>query len=82
VAAARAQPDYPPIAKPTRVGGRVELEFTIESDGSVGDERVLSGRQLLVPAAIDALKKWKFKPFTESGAPVKAITSLGFDFKL
>jgi len=81
-AVARAQPDYPAIAKQARVAGRVELEFTIEPDGSVGEVRVVSGHELLRPAAIDALKKWKFKPFMEDGAPAKAITTLGFDFKL
>lgn len=78
----KAQPAYPPMARQMHVTGKVEVEVTIESDGSVGDVKVVSGNVLLTPAVVGAVKKWKFTPFTSNGEPTRAIAALGFDFKI
>ena len=54
-------PVYPAIAAKMKVEGTVKLDATIDSDGSVSDVKVVSGHQLLVQAAIDAVKKWKYE---------------------
>ena len=77
----KAQPEYPAMAKQMHIQGKVEVDVTIESDGSVTEVKVLSGNALLTPAVIGAVKKWKFTPFTANGEPTKAVASLGFDFK-
>ena len=70
-------PVYPTIAAKMKVEGTVKLDATIDPDGSVTDVRVVSGHQLLVQAAIDAVKKWKY----ESGDG-KSIQSISVEFNL
>ena len=54
-------PVYPAIAVKMRVEGTVKLDATIDPNGSVSDVKVVSGHQLLVQAAIEAVKKWKYE---------------------
>jgi TonB family protein len=81
-AVTKAPPEYPVIAKQMRVTGRVELEIKIGTEGKVEDVKVISGNALLTPAAVEAVKKWKFTPFTDGGVATKAVATLGVDFKL
>jgi TonB family protein len=55
-------PDYPPLAKQMNVTGKVKIETTIAADGHVVSTKVIGGSPLLVNAALDALKKWRFEP--------------------
>jgi len=55
-------PDYPPLAKQMNVTGKVKIETTIAADGHVVNTKVIGGSPLLVNAALDALKKWRFEP--------------------
>jgi TonB family protein len=55
-------PDYPPLAKQMNVTGKVKIETTIAADGHVVNTKVVGGSPLLVNAALDALKKWRFEP--------------------
>jgi len=55
-------PDYPSLAKQMNVTGKVKIEATIAADGHVISTRVVGGSPLLVNAALDALKKWRFEP--------------------
>ncbi|HXX44343.1 MAG TPA: energy transducer TonB [Candidatus Acidoferrales bacterium] len=55
-------PEYPPLAKQMNVTGKVKIEATIAADGRVIGTRVVGGSPLLVNAALDALKKWRFEP--------------------
>jgi TonB family protein len=71
------QPVYPAIAVKMKVEGTVKLEATIDPDGSVSDVKVVSGHLLLVQAAIDAVKKWKY----ESGEG-KSTQIVALDFAL
>lgn len=77
----KVQPEYPPMAKQLKVQGAVELEAVVAEDGSVEKVNIVSGNAVLTKPAVDALKKWKFKPFTADGKPVKALAPIGFDFK-
>jgi TonB family protein len=70
-------PVYPAIAVKMRVEGTVKLEATIEPDGSVSDVKVVSGHQLLVQAAVEAVKKCKY----ESGDG-KSIQTVAVEFNL
>ncbi|MBM3814285.1 MAG: energy transducer TonB [Acidimicrobiia bacterium] len=78
----KVTPQYPPIAKQMRVTGKVELEVTIGTDGAVEAVKVISGNALLTASATEAMKKWKFQPFTENGEPSKAVTVINIDYKL
>jgi len=58
----RAYPDYPPLAKQMNVTGKVKIEATIAPDGHVTGTKIVGGSPLLVGAAVDAVKKWRFEP--------------------
>jgi TonB family protein len=58
----RVTPEYPALAKQMNVTGKVKIEATIAADGHVASTHVVGGSPLLVNAALDALKKWRFEP--------------------
>ncbi|MGH9712314.1 MAG: energy transducer TonB [Candidatus Acidiferrales bacterium] len=68
-------PDYPPLARQMRVTGRVKIETTIAADGHVSNTKVVGGSPLLVNAAMDAIKKWRFEP-----AAKESVETIEFDF--
>lgn len=78
----KVNPVYPPQAKTLRMTGVVKVEVTIDEQGQVADVQNSSGPSLLQRAAADALKKWRFKPFTRDGQPVKAKGFVNFNFNL
>lgn len=59
---ARVAPEYPALAKQMNVTGKVKIETTIAADGHVLSTKVIGGSPLLVNAALDAVKKWRFEP--------------------
>jgi TonB family protein len=78
----KVEPVYPPMAKQLRLEGAVELEAHIGENGAVEDVKPLTGNALLMNAAMVAIKRWKFTPFTADGKPTKAVADLSFRFKL
>jgi TonB family protein len=58
----RVTPDYPALAKQMNVTGKVKIEAMVAADGHVVSTKVVGGSPLLVNAALDALKKWRFEP--------------------
>jgi protein TonB len=78
----KASPDYPPMAKQMHVSGPVTVEAEVTQEGEVGKVQPVSGNALLSSAAVSAVKKWKFKPFTAEGKPAKAVVRLSFNFTL
>jgi protein TonB len=81
-ATSKVQPEYPPMAKQFKVEGVVELEALVGENGKVEKVSIVSGNALLTRPASDALKLWKFTPFTQDGKPVKALAPITFTFKL
>jgi TonB family protein len=77
-----APPAYPPLAIAARVQGAVVLDLTIGKDGSVEDLKVVSGHPLLVKNAIEAVKRWTYKPFVIKGEPVEVSIRLEVNFLL
>lgn len=80
-ATAKVQPTYPPAAKTTRTMGTVRVELVVDEDGKPEVQNA-SGPGMLKQAAQDAVKRWKFKPFTRDGQPVKATGYVNFNFNL
>jgi TonB family protein len=58
----KVAPEYPALAKQMNVTGKVKIETTIAADGHVTNTKVIGGSPLLVNAALDAVKKWRFEP--------------------
>ena len=75
-------PTYPPAAKSMRTTGIVKVELVIDEAGEVVEVQRTSGPALLQGAAKDAVRKWKFKPFTRDGQPVRATGFVNFNFSL
>jgi len=73
------KPVYPPEAKAKGVSGLVILEATMDAVGTVTDVKALKGHDLLVPAAIDAVRQWRFEP--QPGTP-KRIMTVTVNFRL
>lgn len=72
--------DYPPKAERERLQGEVRVKVVISQAGDVEKVEVLNGDPILAEAAVDAVKKWKFKPFIRGGKAVKVSTEIPFNF--
>ncbi len=76
------QPVYPQLAIQMRVEGAVVLDATITKDGSVSDLKLVKGDPMLVRAAVDAVRRWKYKPYYLNGEPIELQTQITINFKL
>jgi TonB family protein len=76
----RVNPVYPPSARKMNATGTVEVEVTISEKGLVVEATAISGHFALRNAAVEAARKWVFKPAILSGAPVKIKGVLTFTF--
>ena len=74
---------YTEVARKARVEGLVIVETIIDRNGNVTDVRVLKGLPMgLDQSAIDAVRRWKFKPGSLNGQPVPVIFTLTVNFKM
>jgi TonB family protein len=81
-ATTKVQPDYPQMARQLKIEGQVELEAVVAENGTVEKVNIVSGNPVLTKPAADAIKKWKFSPFTEGGKVVRALVPVSLNFKL
>jgi periplasmic protein TonB len=77
----KVNPQYPPAARNARVQGAVVMHAIIGTDGTIQQLRVISGNPLLVNAAMDAVKKWRYRPYMLGGTPVVGETDITVNFK-
>jgi TonB family protein len=78
----KTEPVYPPIAHQARVQGTVVLSAVISTEGSIETLTLKSGHPMLVQAAIDAVKQWKYKPYLLNNEPVEVDTEIRVNFTL
>ncbi|HET9698234.1 MAG TPA: TonB family protein [Terriglobales bacterium] len=78
----QVRPTYPPLARQARIQGQVVLQAAIGKDGSIQNLRLVSGHPMLAPAAIEAVKQWKYKPYFLNGEPVEVDTQITVNFTL
>ena len=78
----KIQPTYPPLARQARIQGSVLLAAEISKDGSIENLHLISGHPMLAPAAIEAVKQWKYKPYILNGEPVEVETQITVNFTL
>jgi len=76
------KPVYPPLARQARIQGTVVLHAVISKDGSIEGLTLVSGHPMLAPAAIDAVKQWRYKPYLLNGEPVEVDTEVMVNFTL
>jgi protein TonB len=78
----KVQPNYPPLARQARIQGSVILHAEISKDGTIQNLQLVSGHAMLAPAAIDAVKQWRYKPYLLNGEPVAVETEVVVNFSL
>jgi periplasmic protein TonB len=75
-------PQYPQIAKTAHISGTVILHAIIAKDGTVQELQYISGPPLLMRAAMDAVRQWRYKPTLLNGDPVEVDTTISVVFTL
>jgi len=78
----KVPPAYPPLARQARIQGTVVLQAQISKNGDIENLQLVSGHPMLAPAAIEAVKQWKYKPYLLNGEPVEVETTVQVNFTL
>jgi TonB family protein len=61
----KVAPVYPELARRMSISGVVKVQVVVAQNGTVKSTKIVGGHPLLVNAATDAVKKWKFEPASE-----------------
>jgi len=78
----RVEPEYPDAARRAHVQGSVTLETLIGANGRVQQVTPVSGNPQLADAAVNAVRQWRYKPFTVDGHKVPIRTQVTVTFML
>jgi len=78
----RVEPTYPPLARSARVQGEVILSAIISASGEIENLQLVSGHPMLVPAALTAVRQWRYKPYLLNGQPTEVETTITVIFTL
>ncbi len=78
----KVTPNYPPLARQARIQGQVILQAEISKEGTIQNLQLISGHAMLAPAAIEAVKQWRYKPYLLNGEPVAVETQVVVNFSL
>jgi protein TonB len=70
------------MARQARVQGQVVLRAMISREGTIENLQVLSGHPMLVRAAVDAVRQWRYRPYVLNGEPVEVETEVKVNFVL
>jgi TonB family protein len=66
----KVPPVYPEIARRMNITGTVRMMVVVSPSGAVKNTKVVGGHPLLVTAATEALKRWKFEPASEESSGI------------
>jgi protein TonB len=78
----KVDPEYPAAARQEKLQGVIVLEVVVGRDGTVLETRALNGPDVLAQAAMEALRWWKFEPYSVQGKPAVVETTVAVEFKL
>jgi protein TonB len=78
----KVQPAYPPLARSARIQGMVMLQAVISKEGTIENLKVLTGHPMLVGAAVDAVRQWRYRPYVLNHEPVEVETQITVNFSL
>lgn len=78
----KEDPIYPDEAKQAGVSGHVVMNAKIDPKGKVVDLKVVSGPPMLCDSALDAVKKWTYKPYLLNGRAVFVLTAVTVAFTI
>jgi periplasmic protein TonB len=78
----RVEPVYPVIASRARIEGTVQLRAVISKEGAIENLQIVSGHPLLVGAAMEAVKQWRYHPYILNGDPLEVETMVIVNFHM
>ncbi len=78
----KVPPLYPQEAKDQRIEGTVVMAMIVDKQGNVASLQLISGHPMLAPAAIEAVKQWKYRPYLLNQTPVEVETQVQVNFTL
>jgi len=78
----RVDPVYPPLAKIARIQGPVVLVAVISKAGTIDNLHAVSGPPMLVPAAVNAVSQWRYRPYILNNEPIEVETQITINFLL
>jgi periplasmic protein TonB len=78
----RVQPVYPPLARTAHIQGSVVVYALISKAGTMEKVHAVSGHPMLVPAAIDAVSQWRYRPYILNSEPIEVETQITVNFYL
>jgi protein TonB len=58
------------------------LQAVISKQGTIENLKVLAGHPILVPAAIEAVRQWRYRPYILNNEPVEVETQITVNFSL
>lgn len=74
------QPAYPEFAREAQIQGKVILHVLVGKDGRVKNVKVIRGVTGLNDSAVEAIKRWVFKPALSNNKPVAVWVEVPIDF--
>jgi protein TonB len=78
----KIEPKYPPLALAARIWGQVVLKAIISKEGETKEPQLVSGHPMLVPAAIEAVTQWRYRPYLLNGEPIEVETTVTVTFQI
>ncbi len=78
----KVQPTYPALARSARIQGTVVLQAIISKQGTIENLTVITGHPMLAPAAIEAVRQWRYHPYILNNEPVEVETQITVNFSL
>ena len=77
----KVNPEYPELARETRLSAFIILEVTVDTSGRVRDVTVLRGQPIFDDAAVAAVRQWIYQPLLQNGVPTEFVVSVTLSFK-
>ncbi len=78
----KVPPLYPQEARDQRIQGTVVMAMIVDTEGNVANLQIIIGHPMLAPAAIEAVKQWKYRPYLLNQTPVEVETQVQVNFTL
>lgn len=78
----KVQPVYPQAARTMRLGGIVTVRAHVDRSGNVTKVDIVKGHPMLIAAALDAVRRWKYQPFLLNGQPIENDINVDVRFDL
>jgi TonB family protein len=76
----KVQPLYPAEARRMHVQGNVVIDAVVTTQGQVNDLKLVSGDPILAQAAMDAVRRWRYTPYSLNGQPIPKETRITISF--